>query len=101
MNWIVIVAVIVSLFFYLTRDGTSKFWKLVNRNPQKAYNFFIGNDCWYVIHPGENKTKPKIGQWSGPFFVIIPEIGRIKIYGRDSDFELKQQEFINQLSDKK
>lgn len=97
MKWILIVVLIVVLLYFLAKSGNQKFWKLVNKYPLEAYNFFMDNDCWFVIHNGESIDKPSTGEWTGPFFVIIPTIGRIKIYGKTGFFEVKQKEFIRQF----
>ncbi len=94
MKWIFIVSCIIIFFYFLTKRGNNKFWKLANRKPLQAYDFFINNDCWYVIHPNQNNSKPTSGDWSGPFFVIIPSVGKLRIYGKVGEFEIKQEEFI-------
>lgn len=98
--WIIIIPIVVVLIFFLIKSGNDKFWKCVNKHPTEAYDFFTSNDCWFVIHPNESKTKPNKGNWSGPFFVPIPGIGRLKIYGKENEFEIKQQEFISEMENK-
>ncbi len=94
MKWIIIVAVLfVVIYFIFAKKGNSKFWKCVQANPMDAYMFFTSNNCWFVIHPNERKSKP-YGDWTGPFFVQIPGVGTIKVYGKTGEFEKKQEEFI-------
>lgn len=76
------------------KSSNRKFWRLAQKHPQKAYQFFNENDCWYVIHPNKNKSKPQ-GDWSGSLIFPIDGIGKLKLYGRNFDFEIKQQEFID------
>lgn len=95
MKWILLTVIAIVIFFYfLTKSGNNKFWKLVNKYPTQAYDFFVNNDCWFIIHPGENKMKPSSEDWTGPFFIIVPGIGKLKIYGKFGEFEQKQEEFI-------
>jgi hypothetical protein len=98
MNWILFIVIGIVAFILISRSmGNPTFWKLVNKNQIKAYDFFMSNDCWYVIHPNETKTKPTQGEWDGPFFVVIKGIGRIKIYGREG-YKQKQKEFTNLIN---
>jgi len=87
----------IPIIYFIMKSGNSRFWKLVRKYPLKAYKFFKENDCWYVIHPDENSNKPAEGNWTGPFFTNIPNIGRIKIYGKAGQFETKQEEFIKRF----
>jgi len=101
MKWFIIIGVaFVFIYFIIIKNGNHKFWKYVSKNPLEAYNFFLNNDCWFVIHPNEFKSKPKDGDWSGPFFVPIPGIGKLKIYGKEDELEKKQQEFIEMIENR-
>lgn len=94
MKWIFLIAMaIVAILYFFNRSGNHKFWKLVTKHPVEAYDFFINNDCWFVIHSGDNDSKPSSGNWTGPFFVVLQGIGKLKIYGRIGAFEQKQAEF--------
>ncbi len=95
MQWYILLIIFIGIFIYFFyKDGNRKFWKYAQKHPYIAYSFFMENDCWYVVHAHEFKAKPKEGKWTGPFYVIVPRIGRIKVYGRDGEYEIKQQEFI-------
>jgi len=100
MKWIIIILFALTAIYFLVKSGNNKFWQLVNKNQFAAYDFFINNDCWFVIHPGEKLEKPSNGNWSGPFFVPIPGIGRLKVYGKENEFEKKQQEFIEMIENR-
>ena len=76
------------------------YWKYVNKNPLDAYDFFMINDCWFVEHPNEFKSVPTNGDQCAPFFVPFPGIGRQKDYGKEDEFEKKQQEFIELIENK-
>lgn len=95
MKWIIIILFALVAIYFLVKSGNNKFWQLVNKNQLAAYDFFINNDCWFVIHPGEKLEKPSNGDWAGPFYIPIQGIGKLKIYGKKGEFERKQQEFID------
>lgn len=94
MKWILIIILLIVIFLIIIRRGNITFWKLVKKHPFQAYEFFINNDCWFVIYPNDLDIKPSDGEWTGPFFVIMPQIGRLKIYGKVGEFEKKQEEFV-------
>lgn len=100
MTWIVIALIVIAGIYLLIKSGNDKFWKIVNKHPLEAYHFFMSNDCWIVIHKGELDSKPKTEEWTGPFYVIIPTIGRIKVYGKTGCFEREQNEFLRQFDSK-
>ena len=101
MKWILFVLLMaLPIIYFIIKSGNSKFWKLVRKYPHDAYEFFKNNDCWYVIHPNENNKKPTEGKWTGPFFIYIPNIGRLKIYGIKREYEELQKQFIKQFEDK-
>jgi hypothetical protein len=97
MDWFIIIGIAIVLLYFMMKKGNDKFWKYVNKNPLEAYYFFMNNECWFVIHPNEFKSRPKDGNWTGPFFVPIPGIGRLKVYGKEAEFKKKQQEFIEMI----
>ena len=101
MIWLTIIGLVIVIIYFLINAGNDKFWKLVNKYPTEAYDFLISNDCLFVIHPNELKIKPKDGNWTGPYFVPVPKIGILKIYGKENEFEFKQQEFIKMIEDNK
>lgn len=89
MKWIIIIGIAIVFLYLLIQKGNVKFWKYINKNPLEAYDFFMNNDCWFVIYPNEFKSKPKDGDQSGPFFVPAPGIGRLKVYVKEDEFEKK------------
>jgi hypothetical protein len=101
MEWIVVwiiilIIAIVSLiacFIKVQKNGNLSFWKLANKHSEWAHDYFMEHpDGWYVIYPVENKNKPT-GDWKGPFFLIVPGIGKITIYGKSGIFESQQKHF--------
>lgn len=97
MTWIGITFIVIVGIYFLLRSGNSKFWKIVNDHPIEAYYFFMNNDCWYVIHYGELDNKPQTEDWTGPFYVIIPTIGKIKVFGKTKCYEHEQNEFLSKF----
>ncbi len=97
MKYVIIVLILIVLLYIFANRGNNKFWQLVNKNQMIAYDFFVNNDCWFVIHPWENKEKPTDGEWVGPFYVPIIGIGKLKIYGKKGYFEKKQKEFCQKF----
>lgn len=95
MKWFLIIGITIIFLYFLIKKGNNKFWKYVNKNPLEAYDFFRSNDCWFVIHPNELKSKPKDGDWSGPFFVPVPGIGTLKVYGYEDEFEKSNKNLLN------
>ncbi|MDR2026814.1 MAG: hypothetical protein LBQ01_04545 [Prevotellaceae bacterium] len=98
MEWILIIGIVlISIYCYIKKTGNLSFWNIANKHPSWAHDYFIEHpDGWYVIYPGENKGKPA-GDWRGPFFITVPEIGRIKVYGKTGVYELQQKEFKGQI----
>ena len=97
MKWFIIIGIVIVVLYFIFKSGNDKFWKTVNKYPLDAYEFFIKNDCWFVIHPNEFKSKPKDGDWTGAFFVPVPGIGILKIYGKTNEYKKKQEEFIEMI----
>ena len=97
MTWIVIALISILAIYLLQKLGNDKFWKTVNKHPVEAYNLFMSSDCWIVVHEGESISQLKSDEWTGPFFVNIPSIGKIKVYGRISCIEFEQNEFLRQV----
>lgn len=95
MIWLYIILGLLIVFFIFYLRGKPKFWKIAASYPTAAYNFFLKHDdIWYIIHPGEEGTKPTGGDWDGPFYFVVPEIGRIKLYGKVGKYEDNQEAFI-------
>jgi hypothetical protein len=97
MEWILIIVGIIFLiavyYIKLQKSGNLSFWTIANKHSLWAYDYFMEHsDGWYIICPGEAKGKPA-GDWTGPFFLSVPEIGMITIYGKVGIFEAQQEEF--------
>jgi len=77
------------------RSGNLDFWKVANQNANEAYDLFIHDDCWVVVHPKE--TKPNLKGYTGPFKFVVPKLGNktITVYGNSDSFEESQKAFLN------
>lgn len=98
MYWILIIGAVFLVIVILVKLGNNEFWQTANKNPLIAYSFFLTNDCWFVINPLEDKSKPTDGEWLGPFFLLVPHVGRVKIYGKKGEIEQKQKEFLEMFN---
>lgn len=77
--------------------GVSKFWYLVSRNPDAAYEWFLQSSAWKVFEypppPDFRQIVPEL-EWAGPFDLYVPAIGaRVQIFGRIGQFESAREEF--------
>jgi len=90
---------IIAAFLYFHFKGNPKFWRLTRKYPEEAYRFFYENDAWFVADGIHNPigSKPPSGEWDGPFRIIVPGIGLIKIYGKAETSNESEKEFIKQI----
>jgi hypothetical protein len=98
--WIIIVIIsLVVLYTILHFLGKPNFWKLTRKYPDEAYNFFLENDCWFVVDGVNNSGPPKDkNNWIGPFSLFLPNINKlIKIYGKSAEYEKSEEEFIRKF----
>jgi hypothetical protein len=95
----IIIGVIGLIAFTMTGKGNLSFWKIANRYPEEAYNFFLNNDTWHVIDNINNVDPPtKDENWDGPFRLFIPSINRtVKIYGKTDSYFESQEDFKNYI----
>ncbi|MDR0872212.1 MAG: hypothetical protein LBN27_01925 [Prevotellaceae bacterium] len=95
MIWILLVVAVIVLLIIISKLGNNKFWQLAQKHPEKAYELFSDSDCWCIVYPHQNKTKPS-GNWDGPFYFFVKNT-KLTIYGKVGEYEKQQNEFINQL----
>lgn len=95
MTYLLIFIGVAILLYFLMRSGNLDFWKVANQNANQAYDLFINDDCWVVIHP--NETKPDLKGYTGPFKFVVPKLGNttITVYGKSDCFEESQKAFLN------
>lgn len=91
---LIFLAIGIGLYF-LMKSGNLDFWKVAKQNPNEAYDMFVKDDCWIVVHP--NEKKPNLKGYTGPFKFVVPKLGNISItvYGKSDCFEHSQKRFMN------
>lgn len=100
---IAVVGLILFLYwFFILKKGNLGFWKLANKHPDEAYDFFKKNaPVWLVDDEDKDYieiVKKDKENWSGPFRLYVPRIGKyVKIYGRVGKFEEEQKKFEKQI----
>jgi hypothetical protein len=71
-----------------------RFWRVVVTYPEAAYQWFTIEDSWHVVSDASQGSPPS-GDWTGPFRLYVPSLGRwIRIYGRHPDLEQSQERFL-------
>lgn len=96
MDWLFWVVVVIVIFYALHRRGSPNFWKLASKHPDEAYDWFMSDDAWTVVQPGDQARKPDpSSDYAGPFFLWIPKLGgqRITIYGHHERMRHSQEQF--------
>lgn len=95
---IVGVALGAGLLLYLrSRVKTPDFWKLVARQPDHAYDWFVSHDGWVVMDFEQRRhRKPKGAGVEGPFILRVPKLGgkRVAVYGQRAFMQESQEAFI-------
>src|SRR4030042_936912 len=99
LNILIIIVIIIFLYwFFILRSGKLDFWKIASKYPDEAYDFFRSKECWKVFEenlPDNYRSLVPKDDWSGPFRLWIPRLEKmIYIFGRYSDFEQAQNEFM-------
>lgn len=91
---IVVFVVAVYLIFFRNQKSGLKFWKKAQRNAAIAYGLFLEDDAWHVDAGIKNLEQPSmdVGEWDGPFWLNVPGIGMIQLYGRVGYYEKSQNE---------
>ena len=103
MVWIIGIAVAIALYWVIIlRPGRIDFWRLAAKNPDVAYDHFRANDCWVVFEnelPRQYRMVVPSAEWDGPFRLWVPKLGGVTIYvfGRTTDYEQSQTEFLQQF----
>jgi len=88
---------------FIVGSGRFDFWRLVAKFPIEAYYFFKQNPSWHIVegHLPEDYKKlfPK-DKWVGPYHLIVPEIGKIYIFGKGGDYEVSEKDFLALIKNK-
>jgi len=86
------------------RPGRLSFWRLAGKNPDKAYDFFMSEDCWRVFIgelPLDYRNEIPEDQWHGPFLLGVPKLNEfVNIFGRIGEYEASQERFMKIMTSK-
>jgi hypothetical protein len=95
--------VIVQWLYFVIRGlrlpDVGQFWRLVARNPDVAYDWFLQSSDWKVFkYPPPDGYRDSVpeSEWVGPFDLYVPAIrSRVQIFGRIGSYESARNEFID------
>jgi len=81
---IIIILIVAYFLFFRNQKSGLKFWKKAQNNPEQAYKLLLESEFWHVDDGINNDSQPEINNkdWDGPFYLRVPHIGMIKIYGK-------------------
>lgn len=95
-TWLFVGGIALALLLFARRimgTGNVPFWKVASQHPDDAFDWFMSEDCWVVLAPGE---KAPGSEFTGPFRLAVPKLGgqMIKVYGRDAEIDDSQRRFM-------
>jgi|SRR5690625_18376 len=95
-TWLLIGGIVLAVIFFALRimgAGNVPFWKLASQHPDAAFDWFMSEDCWVVVAPGEKAPGP---EYTGLFRLAVPKLGgqMIKVFGRDEEIDDSQRRFV-------
>lgn len=107
--WLIGATIVIQLCFWLYGffrgfriPGVIGFWKIVTRNPDVAYDWFLNSDAWETRDfplPSDFRRQFPDEHWAGPFDLYVPSIEkRICIFGKVGQYEKSRDEFIKMHS---
>src|SRR5690625_6030390 len=81
-TWLLIGGIVLAVIFFALRimgAGIVPFWKLASQHPDTAFDWFMSEDCWVVVAPGE---KAPGQEYTGLFRLAVPKLGgqMIKVF---------------------
>lgn len=94
---VVLVGGSVLLWWFFLRRREPDFWKLAARYPDKAYEWFVDHEEWWVVDPeGGPQPTPSGEKYDGPFIFWVPKLGgrSIMVYGLKGKMEDSQRTFL-------
>ncbi|MFW6243182.1 MAG: hypothetical protein ACOC2W_03390, partial [bacterium] len=98
---ILIIYVVSQIYYFIKGRKKINFWRLVSKNPNKAYHLFLDSPAWEVFNYPLEKDIDE-DKWAGPFDLYVPEIkSRIVILGCLDKYEETQKELMNILTEEK
>ena len=94
---ILVIAVIVFLVIPYFR-GSPRFWRLVGRVPNEAYELFKEDPNWIIMDGTNELGKEELKEWVGPFRLAVPKLNKvIKFYGRESAMKESEESIEKKL----
>ena len=82
--------------------GQVSFWNQALRQPDAAYDFFKSTEVWRVFDeglPANFREDVPIGEWAGPFPLVVPKLGnrKVLVFGRKAEFRQSQVALLSLL----
>lgn len=100
--WIWLIVAGVCFYAIMLCNGGFSFWKACAKDPIKAYEYMLSHpDVWKIytyretVVPGEIDKK---AGWSGPYSLVVPGIGTIKIFSKEPECQAFESEFVKLVS---
>lgn len=71
----------------MVRYGNLGFWQVAARMPNEALDWFLSDDTWIVIEPGQTggESMRSRGDLVGPFKLAVPKVGGVVTLFADAD----------------
>jgi hypothetical protein len=94
---LVLVGGSILLWWFFLRRRPPDFWKLAARYPDKAYDWLVDHEEWWVVDPkGGPQPTPDPEEYEGPFIFWVPKIGgrSVMVYGKKGSMEESQRSFL-------
>jgi len=108
MKTIILILAIVAFFYWLfiLRPGRLDFWKIASKFPDEAYDFFKSQKCFKVFEgslPDDYRSIVPKEDWTGPFRLWVPKLDgkKIFVFGKNSEIEQAQNEFLSRIEKNK
>ena len=83
---------------FIYRSGNPAFWHTAARHADQAYDWFLNEDCWVVVHSWDRQPNTK--GFVGPFLLAVPKLGgeTVRVYGRSTaEVEESEARFLRKL----
>ena len=73
MEWIILCGILLFVIYkVLKKDGNLEFWKLVQKQPQDAFQLFSQSAAWHIIGGDSSSGPLNKNNWDGPFIFRSP-----------------------------
>ena len=98
MEWYYWLLLVVLFVLFLQQTGRRRFWRMVAKHPDEAYEFFLTTNCWRVEDGINDASQPSRHEetWAGPFYLQVPSLGGkvVVLYGEQGRYEASQDLFL-------